>query len=129
MSVDFLRVMGVLNSDKLEDVEKDTSKPMHKVEDSKYTTNANSDDANDEIEEDWYSLSKEELIERLIDICNDYAEVVDKRTELLDDYERLLDNYENLLNEHERLLDEHEELLASYNDTYQEYNELLEEYE
>lgn len=129
MSVDFLRVMGVLNSDKLEDVEKDTSKPMNKVENSKNAANANSDDANDEIEEDWYSLSKEELIERLVDICNDYAEVVDKRTELLDDYERLLDDYENLLNKHERLLDEHEELLAAYNDTYQEYNELMEEYE
>lgn len=129
MSVSFLRLVGALNSDKLEDVEKDTSKPIDKVENSKDATNANSNNANDEVEEDWYSLSKDELIERLIDMANDYVEAVDKHTDLLNKYESLLNNYENLLNKHESLVNEHELLLSAYDVKCEQYDELVEEYE
>lgn len=129
MSVIGLRLIGALSSDKLEDVEGNINNSIDKVVNPKDATNTNSNDANDEVEEDWYSLSKDELIERLVDMANDYVEAVDKHTDLLNKYESLLNNYENLLNKHDSLVNEHELLLAAYDVKCEQYDELVEEYE
>ena len=133
MAVSFLRLVGALNSNALEDAEVNTNESANKVENFKNSTNINindyNDDANDEIEEDWYSLSKDELIERLVNVCNDYADVVEKYTNLLDTYENLLNTHEDLLNKHETVLDKYESLMDDYDAKCLEYDRLVEEYE